>query len=181
MKKNVFLSSLIFLCALQLFAQENVMKKYELGPELQWYPAGLIPGIQFSLNLSDHHSIHTRVGYNIADRKDFGKHDDEQGGGAGITLGYRYFFKPEHAGFFIGGRTDFWKMNIDWKQNTTSGTTKISVLQPTVELGYKFLLKNNFFIAPVVTNGVEINIKTQGEPVGEGFITLVGVNAGWRF
>jgi hypothetical protein len=44
-----------------------------------------------------------------------------------------------------------------------------------------FLINDEFFISPCIANGVEINVKTQGQPVGEGFITLLGISAGWKF
>lgn len=36
------------------------------------------------------------------------------------------------------------------------------------------------FITPSFANGVEINIKTDGQDVGHGFITLLGISLGVR-
>lgn len=162
-------------------AQEVGYRTTDAGAEIQWYPAGGIMAIHLAFNAKLHHSFYTRLGYNMANRKNFGKHDDEQGGGFGATFGYRYYIKYKPVGFFLGGRTDLWALNIDWKQGTESGTSKVTVFQPTAELGYTFLINDQVFITPTFTNGFEINIKTRGEPVGEGFITLLGLSAGIRF
>jgi hypothetical protein len=110
-----------------------------------------------------------------------GKHDNEEGGGPGFSLGYRYYFLVRPHGFFLGARSDVWHLNIDWRQGTTFGNSKVWVVQPTLEIGYMFLINDELFISPCIANGAEINVKTQGQPVGEGFITLVGISAGWKF
>ena len=55
------------------------------------------------------------------------------------------------------------------------------MLQPTVDVSYRFLMSNNFFITPSLAAGFEINIDTDGEDVGEGFIVLLGLIAGFNF
>ena len=152
----------------------------DIGGEFQWYPAGTITGLHIAFNSKLHNSFHFRVGYNKTDRKDFGKHDDEKGSGWGGTVGYRYYFKPFPHKFFIGARTDLWSMTIDWKQGTQSGTSKTMTLQPTFEMGYTFFVNDQMFITPSFANGVEVNIKTDGQEVGNGFRTLLGLSLGVR-
>ena len=42
----------------------------------------------------------------------------------------------------------------------------------TFELGYLFHFNNGWELGTAFTNGVELNVKMLGEPVGEGWITL---------
>ena len=61
-----------------------------------------------------------------------------------------------------------------------SGKTDITVLQPTIQLAYIFL-KNDWLFTPHLAFGFEINVKTEGEEVGEGAILLGGISIGRRF
>ena len=159
----------------------------DLGLEIQVYPAGVVPGIRADLALGTKSDINLRAGYNITKRRDWGVHENEEGGGAGFSFGYRYYLKEGHKGLFFGARTDFWFLKIDWKDNISRpneiiGETNITVFQPTLEGGYMFLLgEGNFGISPAISFGREINIVTNGEEVGQDFILLIGVGVTKRF
>ncbi len=158
------------------------------GIEYNYYPAGHMIGLQSELAIlrnshkeafaNPHHSINLRLGVNIARRKDFsGLNDDERGWGPGISVGYRYYvsknWRAGYAGLYAGIRTDYWHMNIDWKDakhNPTSGTTQIGVLQPKIELGYKWPIRQ-YDIILGLSNGFEINVISKGKDVGQGFIS----------
>ncbi|MBI1341590.1 MAG: hypothetical protein GC171_01515 [Terrimonas sp.] len=162
-------------------AQDTGYTSFDTGAELLGYPAGIITGFHIAYNFRVHHSILAGIAHNKANRKDFGEHDDERGGGWGGHIGYRYYFRYKPYGFFVGERNDVWGLTIHWKQGTATGTSTITVLQPTLELGYTFLIHDQLFITPVLANGAEFNLKTRGEKVGQGFITLLGLSAGYRF
>ncbi|MDX1672276.1 MAG: hypothetical protein R3211_08030 [Balneolaceae bacterium] len=153
------------------------------GAELQVYPAGIILGIQGGLNIGSGHELQLRVGYNITDRGDFGEHDEEEGGGPGAGLGYRHFLENTLTGLFLGGRADIWFMDIDWRDEspTRFGSSQITVLQPTIEAGYDFLQNSSWKLMTTISFGFEINVRTEGEEVGEGAIFLGGLNVGYRF
>ncbi len=166
-----------------VFSQDGVEVGYrttDIGGEFQWYPAGTITALHIAMNARIHHSVHLRFGYNKTNRKSWGEHENEKGGGWGGTIGYRYYFKPFPHKFFIGARSDIWKLKIDWKDGTQSGTSNTWTLVPTLEIGYTFFINDQAFLTPSVANGAEINIKTDGQNVGQGFITLLGVSAGIR-
>jgi len=154
-----------------------------IGLELQVYPAGVILGIRGGLIFDRQQELNLRLGYNIARRGDFGEHDNEEGGGPGFSLGYRYHFMDNLKDLFIGARADIWFMDIDWRddQPLRTGTTNITVFQPTLETGYDLLKRSDWTVAPTVSFGYEINIKTEGDDVGEGAILLGGVNATYSF
>ena len=178
MKKIFFILS--FYWCLPAFGQ------IEVGIEFQAYPTGLIPGIHLEYELTDNSGIQGRIGYNIVRHRDLGVHEDERGGGFGGTLGYRYYFKPNRTGIMLGARCDLWKNEVDWKDNIgtineVQGTTNVTVLQPTAEIGYIFSLKKGLIFLPTVSLGGEINIQTEGAEVGQGAILLLGATIAKRF
>jgi hypothetical protein len=179
-KKTVLVISL-FVLFLNSQSQVVGYSTTDIGGELQWYPAGLIAGLHIAYNAPLHHSVQFRAGYNKANRKDWGKHDHEEGGGPGIGIGYRYYFSYKPHGLFIGAHTDIWHLKIDWRNGLVTGTSKTWTLQPVAAIGYMFLINDQVFITPEISNGYEINLQTKGEKVGEGFITLVGISAGVKF
>ncbi len=158
-----------------------------LAFEFQAYPTGLIPGLRFDYHFKSRHSLHLRAGYNRVRHGDLGVQDDERGDGFGGTLGYRYYFRKGWSGWFAGARSDVWRNKLNWQDKDDNGvvidagTSKIVVLQPTAEAGYLFFLRKTlWFVAPSLAFGVEINVKTEGAPMGEGTILLLGVSVGKR-
>lgn len=170
------------------FAQNNEKNKAPgkllVGADVQWYPAGWIIAPSVGYFVAPKHVVSARVGVNLADRKDFsGLNDDEKGTGFGGSIGYRFVFTPKKNSFFLGARVDLWGMKIKWKDKigtpqATNGTTKITIFEPTAEVGYWLKVKNsklNLLFSG--GGGAEINIKTNGKEVGEGGVWLLGVSA----
>ena len=152
----------------------------DIGAQFQWYPSGTISGLHVAFNSKINHSVLFQLSYNKKNRKDNGEKDNEKGSGWGGAIGYRYYFKPFPHKFFIGAKTDIYRMKIDWVQGILTGESKTWTLQPTFEIGYTFIINDQAFITPSISNGVEINLKTEGDKVGQGFITLIGISAGFR-
>lgn len=181
MKKLLILTCFLF-CHLLIHGQNTV----EVSFETQVYPTGIIPGIRWSKSVSGTDRFLIRVGYNWFRHRDLGVHDDERGGGFGATVGYMKYFNDEQKGWYGALKNDIWFNSVDWTDNLPTGTqmtgeTSIIVLQPTAELGYSFLLKNDLIFTPTLAFGFEWNVRTKGEPTGEGAILLVGVQFGKRF
>ena len=152
-------------------------QSHSFGIELQGYPAGIIIGSTLDIEINEQSFFSGKLAYNFIRRSDFGEHEDERGNGYGITMGYYNYLIPSAEKLIFGIRSDLWITQIDWQDNidnlsTTGGETDITVLQPTLYLGYK--LTNHWTIH--VALGQEINISTRGEDVGEGAILLVGIN-----
>lgn len=168
-------------CLIPVFADSGGKSQlaWGLGGELQAYPAGLIPGARAEYFTDPMQNFNLRLAYNIARRQDFGRHSDERGAGWGGGIGYRRYGFRERLPFFAGIHLDWWELAIDWQQNNgatnTAGKTNISVLQPTLELGYDWHLSENWSVIFAAALGAEINVRTQGESVGEGAIFLVNL------
>jgi len=127
-----------------------------------------------------------RAGYNNAQRQDFREHDDEQGGGPGISAGYRYYFsKSKLEGLFIAARVGWWFMNIDWQETRNgieqNGSTFITVLQPTFALGYQHVFNDQWGIGVSGAAGIEWNVISNGEDVGQGGISILFLSLSRRF
>lgn len=140
------------------------------GLSLQVYPAGVIAGVQviqpdFLLDESG-----LRLAMNLTDRRDWGEHDNEDGGGGGVGVFTREAISEE---FLVGARLDLWSLGISWEEDDRRGTSDILVLQPTAEVIYRPSRLPKFSFTAGL--GAEINIDTDGEDVGEGFIGLLGV------
>ena len=180
----------ICLFALNIFsAKAQTTGLLEAGIEIQAYPTGLIPGVHLDVALGEKGSIYTRLGYNIVRHRDLGVHEDERGGGFGGSLGYRYYLNETRLGWFGGVRCDVWLNSVDWKDNIdlpteVSGTTEVTVLQPTAEVGYAMSIMSageKMVFSPALAFGREINVKTDGAEVGQDFILLGGFRVSYRF
>lgn len=163
------------------FAQKRVM---EFGVEFQAYPTGLIPGIRFEKSFTKRDLFTARLGFQIIDHGSFGEHDNEKGYGWGGTVGYKHYFGKYFRGVNLGVRTDVWRNSIDWETlvdgRIKKGNSSIRVVQPTIELGWAFLLGEKMVVTPAVAFGFEINVRTVGEKTGEGPVVLAGVTAVYR-
>jgi hypothetical protein len=156
----------------------------DFGIKLQAYPTGFIPGITFETSLGGGSAMEFRLGYNVVRHGDAGVHEDERGGGFGFSFAYKRYFRVKHRWQGVL-RTDLWFNEVDWKDQIgtgreENGTTRVKVLQPTVEAGYTFLTGAGWFFIPALALGAEINVTTKGAGVGEGLILLGGITFGKR-
>jgi hypothetical protein len=181
MRTALTLTTAVLLLGTALLLSPAPAAAAAIGVTLQAYPAGIQAQAEVVWPLQTHHSLFVRAGYNFTDRQDFGEHDNEEGGGPGATLGYRYTFRESGDGWFVGARTDLWLLDIDWKDPGRAGSTDVVVLQPTFEAGYRKVLQGGWSISPFLALGAEINVRTRGEDVGEGAIFLGGVSLAKSF
>ena len=174
-----------FIIMLIVQSQLNAQKTTDLAFEFQAYPTGIIPGLRLETQLGTKSTISSRLGFNIFDHRDLGVHDEETGNGYGFTIGYHQYFKETLQAWKWGIKLDYWKNDVDWVDNEINGPvegmTEITVLQPTIELGYTWVSESSLFLTPTIAFGLEWNVRTRGEPTGEGPILLLGILAGKRF
>jgi hypothetical protein len=139
------------------------------------YPAGQILAFQLSTESASSSEFRFFAGYNRTRRRDWGKHDDERGGGPGAGVEFIRFGDNGRDRWFYGFRTEAWSLNIDWRQGSTSGESRVLVLQPIALAGYRFS-PGSLKADVSVSLGREFNTRTRGEAVGEGMILLGGVS-----
>jgi len=184
MKKCFFKT--LYLCLL-IFSFQKICNAQvsDLSFDLQVYPTGIIPGIKYERSINTKSSLQFRLAYNWIRHRDLGVHEDERGDGFGGSFIYKRYFQSDYIGWYLAGKVDIWRNSLAWSDllDTTSevnGETKILVFQPTAEAGYTFK-KNSLVFTPSIAFGIEWNIITDGEPVGEGLILLLGISVGKRF
>lgn len=145
-----------------------------LGLEVRAYPAGAIVAADWRLGDTETLKWGVLAGYNFARRGDAGRHDDEDGGGPGLGI-YAQQGLPQRP-WFWGARLELFQLDIDWREaDGRGGSSEVSVLQPTVSLGYRWLAGSPVEIELAAHLGAEINLSTRGESVGEGPIGLLGL------
>lgn len=156
--------------------------KMDMGISLQAYPAGIIPTLNLERYIDERTSIVYRLGANIVDRQDFSDENDEEiGEGFGGSVGYRKHYPLKKGKVVAGLNVDVWNLWIDWENdanslNRTAGTTYTFVVQPWLEGGYFFNLKNSASqLGATLGFGREINVITNGKDVEQGWIASLSL------
>ncbi|MCI5073239.1 hypothetical protein MRY82_09935 [bacterium] len=175
--------TIIFMFCSSLYAKQVAFWDFAING--QAYPAGFISTLSAQRSIGVKSMLGLRLGHNLLRHGNLGVQDNERGQGFGGSIDYSYYLKSTRIGWYGTARSDLWFNRVDWKNNIgqsneSSGSTDVIVVQPTVEIGYTWLCKKNFFIRPNLAFGIEINVDTQGEEVGEGAIGLIGLSFGWR-
>ena len=172
-------------CLSLLFA--SLIHAQDLGFEFRAYPAGQMYMLRGEKLISANSTFGIYAGYNKADRKDFGVHLKEEGGGFGGGLAYKRYIVKDSSGFYVGLENFVWTIEIDWSDTapdntfSLSGTTDILVLQPAFNFGYKYVHVTSKWYAEVgLAFGTEINVKTKGSKVGQGGISMITATIGFR-
>ena len=186
-KTSILISVLIFFKASTMFSQNadkqtSKKSRTNYGVSLQVYPAGVIPTVNAELYQNEKYSWLFRVGANLTNRRDFSDfHDEEKGGGFGGSAGYRRHIPLANKDeLIVGLNTDLWNLWINYADNVgepieTSGRTYILVLQPWLEGGYFFNLKNTSKLGITVGFGREFNVITSGEEVEQDLIGSISL------
>ncbi len=165
----------------QNLANDTTVKRTDIGISVQLYPAGVIPTINLERYISENSSLLFRLGGNFTDRQDFSdENDHEEGSGFGGSFGYRRHFPLAKGKIVAGMHLDAWNLWIDWEDsagiNSLSGTTYTLVLQPWLETGYFFPIKNSSSQIGITAGfGREINAITNGEEVAQDWIASLSL------
>lgn len=164
-----------FLAAYLMLPSMLAAQRTGLGVQLRGYPAGLISNALVERRVGPRLFLAALGGYNFTNRRDFGRHDDERGGGPGLGLGLTRS-GPQRSGLQWGVGAELWNLHIDWRDGASrSGETRVLVLQPGAKLGYGWTLGDSRTVIDIsIGLGREVNLRTRGEPVGQGPILLLG-------
>jgi hypothetical protein len=150
------------------------------GLEVRQYLVGTISEVVGRIAVTQKTEVDLGGGVDVAYHGRQGVQDRENGFGYGVSGGVRlYLVNP----LFFGIRTDVWRTTIDWTNHSNSnlppsGTSRLIVLQPTVEVGSNFQFGNLWF-SPALSFGAEINTFVNGAPTGQGLILLLGLTMLW--
>lgn len=147
--------------------------------EWQLYPAGAIAVVGHTFQPNDVTEGRLFAGVNITNRRDWGVQDDESGQGFGGGVDINRALPMLGERWLAGGRVDIWSMKINWRNDTLGITadSRILVFQPTARVIYRLRAPQPSgvrIIDVTASLGLEKNIATHGQPVGEGAILLIG-------
>ena len=152
-------------------------QSHPLGVELRAYPAGLIPAARGDWPVGPRLSFTALAGYNFTNRRNWGEHSHESGGGPGLGVGLSRSVPGARTGWLLGFRTEFWTLGINWRDpGGRRGNTRVWVFQPTARVGHIWgWTGSRLQLEATASLGAEINVRTRGEAVGKGPIFLLGV------
>jgi len=149
---------------------------YQPAGEIRGYPSGVIVSAGLGRSFGDHWYAAAHGAYNVVDRGSNGKFQNEEGGGFGGGITLDKFQQPGQTGWFAGGRAELFFLEIDYRDPGVSGSSDITVFQPTARGGYGWQLGGGRYgLVAALSLGAEINVSTDGRKVGEGAIVLGGL------
>lgn len=163
-----------FLAVALLGPAPAAMRAAAWGVAVEAYPAGVQCLAALETPLNPHWAWRLDAGWNEARRWDWGLHEDERGGGPGLGAGLRWT-PATRPRLFVGVESQLWLLPIAWRQGARTGLSRTVVLQPALELGWRWALGPRWTLEPTVSLGQEINVATEGEAVGQGPILRVGI------
>lgn len=149
--------------------------------EVRAYPTGSLWSLGWSNDADAEWGWGAHASFNVADRGDAGRQDDEEGEGYGlggfVSTQPAWLPKPLH----LAARLELYRLNLDWQTGAQRGKSRVTVLLPTAELGYRLPWSSAHWQWQVnASAGAEINLQTSGAPVGEGVIGLVGLRLNYQ-
>ncbi len=162
--KNFFI---LFLFLITCFSTSHGQNNhYAAGFEIQQSIDGYQAAIRGEYGFGNHSAAFLRLTATEFWRDMYGIHDDENGVGYGVGLGYRYYFKHRKRGWYTELRADLWRNEVEWfeteNQIKTTGITKVVDFQPAILFGYAFHLSRNLRLATTFSIGDQIHIYTEG-------------------
>jgi len=152
----------------------------DIGAELQWYGNGEFIGLHAAVNAKLHHSFHAEAGYYIAGDPTAAFYANENKGGLGLGLGYRYYTMLRPHAFFIGVKANLFtnKVKLQDTQDPEWRTSKIFI--PAFETGYMILVNDLFFITPTLAIGYKTNLEFKSIDEQKA-VGLFGISLGAKF
>lgn len=185
--RKIFFALTILCLALTATSQEAGFRTTDVGGAYQYTPDYNAFSLHLGFNAEEFHSFIVRASYLKAGNQKTSLHNNESGSGWGAYFGYRYHFSVIPKRFFLGIGVGTQFMNVDWvtavAPNIGAGTTKLVILQPTIEAGYTLVINDYMYITPSVSGVLQSKLNSKGADVnyGSGFLPAAGISIGWRF
>jgi hypothetical protein len=181
MKKPLFLLFISF-SSFTTFSQmaEIGYNTIDVGGEFQWYKDGKFIGLHFASNAKLHHSIHAEIGYYMAGEPTGAFYQNQNKGGLGLGVGYRYYTMLRPHRFFIGAKANLFSNKITLNIPTSESYTSM-IFIPAIETGYMFLVNDMFFITPTAAVGYKTNLQNVMKVETKKAVGLFGISCGFKF
>jgi hypothetical protein len=182
MKKITTIIFLVFLFNVSRAQMEVGYNTTGMGAEFQWYEDGMFIGLQLAANAKLHHSFHATIGYYRAGDPTASFYYNQNNGGLGGGLGYRYYTSLRPHGFFIGAKADLFTHKIALKTQTLSIEAHTSMIFiPSLQTGYMILINDMFFITPAISVGYKTNLQNEMSADEKKSVALLGIALGAKF
>ena len=155
----------------------------DIGAEFQWYKDGKFIGLHLATNSKLHHSFHATIGYYIAGDPTATFYYNQNNGGLGAGLGYRYYFLLRPHRFFIGVKADLFTHKVALKTQTpmVDGPHTSMIFIPSLQTGYMILINDQLFITPTASFGYKTNLQDKMTADEQKSVALLGISIGAKF
>jgi len=181
MKKAAIIFFLVFLFNASNAQMEVGYNTTDIGAEFQWYKDGKFIGLHLATNSKLHHSFHATIGYYIAGDPTASFYYNQNNGGLGAGLGYRYYTNLRPHGFFIGAKADLFTYKIMLDTQAPEGPHTSMIFIPSLQTGYMILINDMFFITPTASVGYKTNLQSKLSADEKKSVALLGISVGAKF
>ena len=183
MKKAATLFFLVFLFNTSHAQMEVGYNTTDIGAEFQWYKDGKFIGLHWATNSKLHHSFHAAIGCYIAGDPTASFYYNQNNGGLGAGLGYRYYFLLRPHRFFIGAKADLFTYKVNLKSQTlmVDGPYTSMIFIPSLQIGHMFLINDMLFITPTASFGYKTNLQSKMSADEKKSVALLGISIGAKF
>jgi hypothetical protein len=152
----------------------------DVGAEFQWYKGGKFIGLHVAVNAKLHHSIHGEIGYYFAGDPTAAFYYNQNKGGAGFGIGYRYYTMLRPHAFFIGVKANIFSNKVTLTTQTPE-TVNSAIVVPSFEAGYMILINDLFFITPSAAIGYKTNLRSELKADEKKAVGMLGISMGFKF
>ena len=181
MKRLTTIFLLVFLFNASHAQMEVGYNTTDVGAEFQWYKDGKFIGLHLASNAKLHHSFHATIGYYIAGDPTASFYYNQNNGGLGGGLGYRYYILLRPHGLFIGAKADLFTYKIIMDTQTSEDTYTSMIFIPSLQTGYMILINDMFFITPTASFGYKTNLQSKMSADEKKSVALLGISIGAKF
>jgi hypothetical protein len=181
MKRAATLFFLAFLFNASHAQMEVGYNTTDIGGEFQWYKDGKFIGLHLATNAKLHHSFHATIGYYIPGDPTASFYYNQNNGGLGAGLGYRYYILLRPHGFFMGAKADLFTCKIMLDTQTSEDPYTSMIFIPSLQAGYMILINDMFFITPTASFGYKTNLQSEMSLDEKKSVALFGISLGAKF
>jgi hypothetical protein len=153
----------------------------DIGGEFQWYEDGTFIGLHLATNAKLHHSFHATIGYYMAGDPTSSIYYNQNNGGLGVGLGYRYYTNLRPHGLFVGAKADLFTYKVLLDTQTPEGPYISMIFIPSFQAGYMILINDMFFITPTASIGYKTNLQSKLSADEKKKVPLLGISIGAKF
>lgn len=181
MKKATTFFLLLFLFNASHAQMEVGYNTVDVGAEFQWYEDGKFIGLHLATNAKLHHSFYGVIGYYAAGDPTATFYYNNNKGGVGVALGYRYYTMLRPHGFFIGANANLFTHKVMLDTQIPKGPYTSMIFIPSLQTGYMIVINDQFFITPTVSAGYKTNLQSKLSSDEKKVVALLGISLGAKF